>query len=548
MNNSYQSTQASSQLSISEMLMRLLNGIKKYWQIIPILACVACCAMIMYSYKSYVPTYSATATFSISAKGDTISAYSSNTASSEQLEKTFPYIITSPPLTRVVQEDLGLGYMPGTISASALPETNLFTITATANSYEMAYKLLRSVINNYPEVAEYVVGDTQMVLVVPPSASAEPINAISYRVRGAIATAVGVVVALIIIMMLELFSVTVKKPDDVETLLNSERVGTVVKAINKKSSHTTDIVSVDAKHIDARYKEAVYSIRNSLIKKCKAKSINSFMVTSTGAGEGKTTLSSNLAISFSRKHYRTVIIDCDLRNPSLRRQFNIPLKKDSLGIVDVVTGNCSLEDALLRLKKSGLYVLPGTIPVGNASELMESKQMTELIEALKEMFDYVIVDVPPVGVVSDALEIRDRVGGVLFVVRQDYVRVNKIIEAIANFGGSKINVLGCVFNMASGVFGSRGYGRYGYSNYAYAGYGYGYGRYGKYGKGYYGGRYGYGYGYGYGEYGEHSDDEDDDDTATDKSVANNEISVRNAGNTDTTAGKSVEKNKKKHRS
>ena len=334
-----------------------------------------------------------------------------------------------------------------------------------------------------------------MVLVVPPSASAEPVNTVNYRIRALIGTGVGVAVALAIIMLIELFNVTVRKPDDIELLLNSERIGSIVKVINKKSSNVTDIVSLDAQHVDSRYKESVYSIRNSLIKKCNAKSINSFMITSTGAGEGKTTLSSNLAIAFRKKHYRTVIIDCDLRNPSLRKQFNIPLKEDSLGIVDVVTGNCSLEDALVRMKKSGLYVLPGTIPVGNASELMGSKQMAKLIEALKEMFDYVIIDAPPVGVVADALEIRDGVGGVLFVVRQDYVKANKIKEAISIFGGSRINILGCVFNMASGVFGSKGYGRYGYGNYGYGGYG----RYGRYGGSYSNG-YGYGYGYGYGDY------------------------------------------------
>ena len=496
MNNKYEATQTSQQLSMGDMLLRLLNGIKKYWNLIPILACVGCCVMVAYTYKSYVPLYSATATFTVSAKDDTISSYSStNTASSAQMEKTFPYIITSAPLTKVVTEDLGLGDMPGTISASALPDTNLFTITATSSDYETAYKLLKSVINNYPKVAEYVVGDTEMVLVVPPSASAEPVNTVNYRIRALIGTGVGVAVALAIIMLIELFNVTVRKPDDIELLLNSERIGSIVKVINKKSSNVTDIVSLDAQHVDSRYKESVYSIRNSLIKKCNAKSINSFMITSTGAGEGKTTLSSNLAIAFRKKHYRTVIIDCDLRNPSLRKQFNIPLKEDSLGIVDVVTGNCSLEDALVRMKKSGLYVLPGTIPVGNASELMGSKQMAKLIEALKEMFDYVIIDAPPVGVVADALEIRDGVGGVLFVVRQDYVKANKIKEAISIFGGSRINILGCVFNMASGVFGSKGYGRYGYGNYGYGGYG----RYGRYGGSYSNG-YGYGYGYGYGDY------------------------------------------------
>ncbi len=504
MNNNNGPVQSAHILSIGEILMRLLEGVRKYWNLIPIFACIGCCVMVIYTYKNYIPMYSATATFTISPSINSISSFSSVT--SVQLEKTFPYIITSPPLTKAVTEDLELGYMPGTVTATAIENTNLFTITATSTDYQLAYDLLKSVINNFPDVAEYIVGDTEMVLVVPPSASSEPVNNVVYRIRSLIGTGVGAVACLCLILFIEMFNVTVRKPDDIQTLLNNERLGSVIKVVNKKSSNSSRVVSLDGKHVDSRYKESIYSIRNTIIKKCKAKGFNSFLITSTGAGEGKTTLSSNLAIAFKKKNLRTIIIDCDLRNPSLRRQFNLPLDENSLGIVDVITGVCNLEDALVRMKKSGLYVLPGTRSVGNAAELMSSKQMAELIDALKEMFDYVIVDAPPVGVIDDALEIKDCVDGVVFVVRQDYIKAQKITEAIASFGGSKIEIFGCIFNMASGVFGTKGYGRYGYGNYGYGGYG----RYGK--SSYYGGKYGYGYGYGgygygYG-YGDYSDEDD----------------------------------------
>ncbi len=518
MNNNGQ-VQSAHVLSIGEILMRLLEGVRKYWNIIPIFACIGCCIMVIYTYKNYVPMYSASATFTISPSANDIASFSA--VNSSQLEAAFPYIITSPPLTNAVTEDLELGYMPGTVTATAIENTNLFTITATASDYQLAYDLLKSVINNFPDVAEYIVGNTEMVLVVPPSASSEPVNIVTYRIRTLIGTGIGIIACLGLILFLEMFNVTVRKPDDIQTLLNNERLGAVIKVVNKKSSNSSRVVSIDAKHVDSRYKESIYSIRNTIIKKCKAKSLNSFLITSTGAGEGKTTLSSNLAISFKKKNLRTIIIDCDLRNPSLRRQFNLPLDDNSLGIVDVITGVCNLEDAIVRLKKSGLYVLPGTRSVGNAAELMSSKQMAELIEALKGMFDYVIVDAPPVGVIDDALEIKDCVDGVVFVVRQDYIKAQKITEAISSFGGSKIEIFGCIFNMASGVFGTKGYGRYGYGNYGYGGYG----RYGKYGKSkYYGGKYGYGYGYGgygygygYGGYGygDYSDEDDKDKNKSD---------------------------------
>lgn len=478
---------------VGEYASKILTGIKKHWYIIAVLAGICCVGFTLYSYRAYTPQYTAAATFTVTPKGDSLSAYTSisSNASTQQLEKTFPYIITSAPLTRVVAEDLGLSYVPGTLTATAVEDTNLFTITVTSSNYETAYNVLKSVINNYPSVAEYVVGATDLVLVVPPSASSTPINPISYREKALIGTAVGALLGLLIVFFLENLNHTVRHPDEIRKLLNNQRLGSIVKVVKKKSSHSTGSLTIDDAHTDPRFKESVFSIRNKIIKLCADQKINSVMVASTTTNEGKTTVAANLAIALAKKHYRTVIIDCDLRNPTVRQQLNIP-ESCSLGIVDVITGGCSLQDAIVKTKKNGLYVLPGTIPVNNASELMGSKQLADLVSALEKIFDYVVIDAPPVGIVSDALEMKDYVGGLVFVVRQDYAKVSKILDSISLFGYSKIKILGCIFNMASGVLSTRGYGRYGYNSYG------GYGSYGSYGR----------YGYGYGQYGDYYGNEE----------------------------------------
>ncbi len=478
---------------VGEYASKILTGIKKHWYIIAVLAGICCVGFTLYSYAAYTPQYTAAATFTVTPKGDSLSAYTSisSNASTQQLEKTFPYIITSAPLTRVVAEDLGLSDVPGTLTATAVEDTNLFTITVTSSNYETAYNVLKSVINNYPSVAEYVVGATDLVLVVPPSASSTPINPISYREKALIGTAVGALLGLLIVFFLENLNHTVRHPDEIRKLLNNQRLGSIVKVVKKKSSHSTGSLTIDDAHTDPRFKESVFSIRNKIIKLCADQKINSVMVASTTTNEGKTTVAANLAIALAKKHYRTVIIDCDLRNPTVRQQLNIP-ESCSLGIVDVITGGCSLQDAIVKTKKNGLYVLPGTIPVNNASELMGSKQLADLVAALEKIFDYVVIDAPPVGIVSDALEMKDYVGGLVFVVRQDYAKVSKILDSISLFGYSKIKILGCIFNMASGVLSTRGYGRYGYNSYG------GYGSYGSYGR----------YGYGYGQYGDYYGNEE----------------------------------------
>lgn len=519
-NNSYVKggTQNSSN-AISGVIMHIMHGLRKRGWMLPIITCMIMCGFLYYSYTTHNEYYQATATLSVTSKEANVSSYSNKSynATTYQLIKTFPYLISSSNLTKVVADDLGMGYVPGTISASALSDTSMFTITVTSNSYGLAYRILKSVINNYSTVAEYVIGETDIVIVIPPSASSEPLYPIDFNQRALYGFVFGIIVSMVIIVMFERFTFTIRTPDDIEKILNNDRLGTIVKVINKKSSNATNVVSLENSHVDSRFKESMYTIRNTVIKKCKEEKINSVMLTSTAAGEGKTTLSSNLAISLAKKGYRTIIIDGDLRHPSVRKQMNLPFEEDMRGIVDVVTGGCSLEDAIIKLQKSGLYVLPGTIPVENAAEIMASQQMEDLIEALKKLFDYVIVDAPPVGLVADALEVKDLVGGVIFVVRQDYTKIGRILNAISSFSGSRIKMLGCIFNMAQGAMGSKYYSKYGYSAYGryggYYGYGYGYGRYG-YGRYGYGGYGSYGYG-GYGSYGE-SDDDDDDENSDEK--------------------------------
>lgn len=202
------------------------------------------------------------------------------------------------------------------------------------------------------------------------------------------------------------------------------------------------------------------------------------MVSSTGQAEGKTTLSSNLAISIAKKHYKTIIVDCDLRNPTVKHQLEI--KSDCKTITDVLEGKCSAGDAIIRVPHTSLYALLAKGFNENASEIISSDSMRVLLEALKKTFDYVIIDVPPVGLVSDAVAMQDMVDGLIYVVRHDYIKVKRIQDALESFSGSNIVMLGCVYNMSKGALANF---RYGYNRYGY-GYGSSYGNYGS--DGYYG--------------------------------------------------------------
>ncbi len=141
----------------------------------------------------------------------------------------------------------------------------------------------------------------------------------------------------------------------------------------------------------------------------------SFAVTSYSKGEGKSTVSANLAISFSKMEKRVLLVDCDLRRPNLHNIFKIENVK---GLSNVIGKMVSFDEAVHYNVLPNLDIIPsGTVPP-NPSELMCSSSFVELINKVYEEYDYIIFDTPPLGVVADALLLKDLIAGYVVVTRE----------------------------------------------------------------------------------------------------------------------------------
>ncbi|MCH5297441.1 MAG: CpsD/CapB family tyrosine-protein kinase [Ruminococcus sp.] len=140
-----------------------------------------------------------------------------------------------------------------------------------------------------------------------------------------------------------------------------------------------------------------------------------FAVTSYSKGEGKSTASSNLAISFSKMEKKVILIDSDLRRPNVHNIFKL---NNEIGLSNVISKMVTFEEAVKHNVINNLDVLPsGTIPP-NPSELMCSNSFANLMEKLSEEYDYIIIDTPPIGVVADAMMLKDLIAGFVVVVRE----------------------------------------------------------------------------------------------------------------------------------
>lgn len=252
-------------------------------------------------------------------------------------------------------------------------------------------------------------------------------------------------------------------------------------------------------------KEAYNSARTNLLFLKKDKGCQRLAFTSCYPSEGKTINCVNMAISLSQNNKRVLLIDCDMRRPRIRNMFDVPAAP---GLSEHLAG--IEETPMIREAKDypNLSILTAGKRPPNPAELLSSDAMIEMLDKLSGDYDYILLDTPPVNVVTDAAVLKRAVHGYLMVVRAGMTQHDEVTTALSKLEQLEANVLGFILNDAFTQGGSR-YGRYGrysryaryrkYNNYNETGdgkYGYRYGGY-RYGYGY---GTGYGYGGGYGEY------------------------------------------------
>ncbi len=289
-----------------------------------------------------------------------------------------------------------------------------------------------------------------------------------------IALVLGVGIPVGVIYLLELTKFKIEGRSDVEKLTNVPIVGDIPLTDEKQGAiavfeNQNNLMSETFRNIRTNLQ---FMLEND--KKV-------ILVTSTVSGEGKSFISSNLAISLSLLGKKVIIVGLDIRKPGLNKVFNIPRKE--VGITQYLANpEKNLMDLVQPSDVSkNLYILPGGTVPPNPTELLARDGLDKAIETLKKNFDYVILDTAPVGMVTDTLLIGRVADLSVYVCRADYTHKNEytLINELAE--NNKLPKLCTVINGLD--LKRRKYGYY-----------YGYGKYGKYYG--YGKRYGYGYGYG----------------------------------------------------
>ena len=210
--------------------------------------------------------------------------------------------------------------------------------------------------------------------------------------------------------------------------------------------------------------EAYKSARTNIMFSLSASENKGFCVTSYAKGDGKSTVAANLAISFSKMGKKVILIDCDLRRPNIH---NILKLENKAGFSDMVGRMVVFDDVVHRDVLPCLDVLTaGTIPP-NPSELICSPEVTRFLERLNREYDYIIFDSPPIGVVADALLLKDYISGYLLITRERKTTHGDIERLIQNIKIADAKCLGFIRVGVTheGKRGKRGYYYYYYYQY-----------------------------------------------------------------------------------
>ena len=275
----------------------------------------------------------------------------------------------------------------------------------------------------------------------------------------------GMLIPLLFIFVIFFINNSVQNAEDVSKMTKIPLIGVV--GINKEN---TNLAVFDKPK--SALSESFRAIRSSLqflYKKQNVDGAKTLMITSSISGEGKTFCSINIATVFALSEKKTVIIGLDLRKPKLAAEFNL---SNDLGVVNYLIKQKSVEEITNHTHIPYLdVILSGPVPP-NPAELIISERMGELIEELKGKYDYIILDTPPVGLVSDALELAQYSDVTLYIVRQNFTKKEMITLLNNRVKRGELNNTSIILN------GLENKAKYG------TGYGYGYG-YGAYANGYY---------------------------------------------------------------
>lgn len=421
----------------------------------------------------------------------------SNIQSSTYLAKDYVYMITSKPVMQQVISELGLqdisySDLASQISVTTPDDTRILIISVTDENPVKAKQIADSVRENSIEHIQSVIGtdtvrsiDGDIGAVVPTSQSSP--NVKRDTILGVL---LGIIIACAIIILRYILDDSIKTEEDVHNriglsvLVNMPFKNDIEKSLyeddeeknskNKlKLRQNGQVISTNKNvRLDTTISEAYKKLRSNV--QFSGRHNRVIGITSTIPNEGKSIIAMNLAFSLSELGKRVIFIDADLRHSVLIGRYKVG--RQVKGLTHYLSGVNSFDEIVCETNVKNLHMVFSGIVPPNPSELLESVYFRELVKQLRQAYDYVIIDTPPIGAVIDAAIVGKECDGVLLVIGSGDISYKGVQRTESQLRASGSKIIGVALNKVPMGKAGRGYGKYGYGGYG------GYGNYGNYGE------------------------------------------------------------------
>lgn len=444
-----------------------LRIVRKFWWFVALTALLGAFIGGFIAFRT-TPVYSSSVTFFAATPNTDRGTALQGDEFGQQRVNTYIKLLQSDRLAKTViadaKIDMSTSAMASRISGEADLNTVLLTATVLDSNQDRGLLIATTIATEFPKLVSAIegrnaAGVAPVSLVVVSGPTLSPF-AVSPRIKLTIGLglALGLVVGLLLAMLREVLDNTVRSVEMLRELTDTPVLGVIGRDSSAKKQPL--IVETQARSIRA---EAFRQLRTNLQFVDVERPAKVITITSSTAGEGKTMTAANLAVAFAEAGRRVLLIEADLRRPRVAELLDLDR---TIGLTNVLAGQIGVGQALQPWGSSGLTLLPsGSIPP-NPSELLGSHQMVELVAELRDQFDMVIVDTPPLLPVTDAAVAAIHSDGAVVVVRYGKTKRPQVARAFQILHGVDARILGAVLNMAptKGADAQVSYHGYGYES------------------------------------------------------------------------------------
>ncbi len=385
-----------------------LRKLKK-WLLLLIVVCFL--FMEIRTMFFFETTYSSRAVF-IAYQSEQTNIFSQSD-DNDDLVTTFNRLLTGNMMQEIICQELNVSSVPGQISLSRLTDTNLINLTVTAADPQDAYDVINCIINNYGQVTEIVMSDVSLSLLDTPQLATSPDAYPDYIKSGIYGIVIGVGLSFILPLIYTLIRRTILNDKDVKKYLHLENITRIPYISSSKKYGRQQNLLLSNPRIQYQFKQSFSDIRLKIEQSHKKDNTQVIMFSSTMPNEGKTISAINTAIALAEKKYKVVLVDLDLRNPSIYQM----LKGQNISgnIIDYLKNNFLYEEIINPYKDYSLDIIYGVHSSMEAPELLSKEKLHELIIKLKQEYDYVVLDVPPLYMMDDALLVAPNIAILLLL-------------------------------------------------------------------------------------------------------------------------------------